>query len=45
MKEIVETDECLEFRAELNAALPPFLLSLVLNACSYGTGLILFPPA
>ena len=34
-----------QFRAELNAALPPFLLSLVLNACSYGTGLILFPPA
>ncbi len=32
-----------DFREELNAALSPFLLSLVLNACSYGTGLILFP--
>ncbi len=32
-----------DFREDLNAALSPFLLSLVLNACSYGTGLILFP--
>lgn len=29
------------FRADLAARLSPFLLSLVLNACSYGTGLIL----
>ena len=32
-----------DFRKDLDAALSPFLLSLVLNACSYGTGLILYP--
>ena len=41
---VVEGRVYRQFREELNAALPPFLLSLVLNACSYGTGLILFPP-
>ena len=30
------------FQKDLKAALPPFWLSLVLNACSYGTGLILY---
>ena len=32
-----------DFREDLNAVFPPLLLSLILNACSYGTGLILFP--
>jgi len=31
-----------QFREDLNAALKPFPLSFVLNACSYGTGLILY---
>ena len=29
------------FREDLRAAVKPFLLSLILNACSYGAGLIL----
>ncbi|MBR3036902.1 MAG: hypothetical protein IKI54_06395 [Lachnospiraceae bacterium] len=31
----------LQFRTELQASLKPFPLSLVLNACSYGTGLLI----
>ena len=30
-----------QFQADLRASLRPFLLSLVLNACSYGAGLVL----
>ena len=30
-----------QFREEMSAKLKPFLLSLVLNACSYGLGLVI----
>ena len=38
---LVEGNVYRQFPKEMKAALPPFLLSLVLNACSYGTGLLL----
>ena len=37
---LVEGNVYRQFRKDLNALLKPFLLSFVLNACSYGTGLI-----
>ena len=38
---IVEGRIYRDFRKDLAALLSPFLLSLVLNTCSYGTGLII----
>ena len=38
---LVEGNVYRRFSKEMKAALPPFVLSLVLNACSYGTGILL----